>query len=97
MSYECNNFISLISTPDPYLQIIANIIYYLLIELELRPRNRFDVLSNTVKSIGNDQKKGKRNGITVTSNEMTDTSDQRITSVDGGRKIAGKVTLSLSY
>ena len=79
--------------PDPYLQIIANIIYYLLIELELRPRNRFDVVSNTVKSIGNDQKKGKRNGITVTFNEMTDTSDQLITSVDGGRKMAGKVTL----
>ena len=88
MSYEWYNFISF---PDPYLQIIANIIYYLLIELEVRPRNRFNGLSNTAKGIGNDQK------ITMTSKEMNDTNEQRATSVDTGRKMAGNITLQLSY
>ena len=89
-----NGPIFLVFTPELYLQVIANIIYYLFIELEVRPRNRFDVLSNTVKSIGNDQKKRKRNGITMTSKEMNDTRDQRVTSVDGGRKMTGRLLYS---
>ena len=65
-----------------------------MIELEVRPRNRFDVLSNTAKSIGNDQKKDNLNGITMTSKEMNDTRDQRVTSVDGGRKMTGRLLYS---
>ena len=64
-----------------------------MIELEVRPRNRFDVLSNTARSIGHDQKKDKPDGITMTSKEMNDASDQRATSVDAGRKMAGEITL----
>ena len=91
-----SNFISFgiyCPTLPLYLSIIANSIYYLLIELEVRPRNRFDVLPNTARSIGHDQKKDKPDGITMTSKEMNDASDQRAASVDAGRKMAGEITL----